>query len=87
MGNKDVGNVDIFRFVVVVSVVLVVIVSSVFDVVVIVFVIIVNVVLYSLQDWPLEVFKVALKAKIGLQIRRRLVISLLKTSKAVKFKN
>ena len=37
--------------------------------------------------WPLEVFKVALKAKIGLQIRQGLVISLLETSKAVKFKN
>ena len=85
MRNEDVGNLYIFPFVV--SVVLVVIVSSVFEVVVIVFVIIVIVVLYSFQGWPLEVFKVALKAKIGLQIRRGLVISLLKTSKAVKFKN
>ena len=79
MRNDDVRNICIFPFVV--SVVLVVIVSSVFEVVVIVFVIIVIVVLYSFQGWPLEVFKVALKAKIGLHIRPGLARFLLYTDK------
>ena len=79
--NEDVGNADIFRFVVVVSVVFVFIVFIVFPVIVIVFAIIAIIVLYSLPDWPLEVFKVALKAKIGVQIRPGLARFLLYTVK------
>ena len=77
--NEDVGNADYFRFVVVVSVVFVFIVSTVFHVIAIVFAIIAIVVLCCLQDWPLEVFKVALKAEIGLQMRPGLARYLLYT--------